>query len=44
MARPSKYPPERRDRVTRLAVEARKDPETFVGVIQRIGAQTGVHP
>lgn len=44
MARPSKYPPELRDRATRLALEARKDPETRPGVFRRIAEQTGVHP
>ena len=44
MARPSKYPPELRDRATRLAIEARKDPTTRPGAYRRIAEQTGVHP
>lgn len=40
---PSKYPEELRARATRLAVEARKDPDTRTGAISRIAEQTGVH-
>lgn len=39
-----KYPAELRERATRLAIEARKDPETRTGAYQRIGDQLGVHP
>lgn len=39
----SKYPAELRERATRLAVEARRDPETRVGAINRIATQLGVH-
>lgn len=39
----SKYPPELRERATRLAVEARRDPETRIGAISRIAGQLGVH-
>lgn len=39
----TKYPQELRERVTRLAVEARRDPDTRVGAINRIAEQTGVH-
>lgn len=39
----SKYPPELRERATRLAVEARRDPETRTGAISRIASQLGVH-
>ena len=44
IGRPSKYPPELRDRTTRLALDARKDPETRPGTLRRIAQQTGVHP
>lgn len=39
----SKYPPELRERATRLATEARRDPETRTGAIARIASQLGVH-
>lgn len=39
---PQKYPQELRDRATRLALEARKDPETRPGAIARIAGQCGV--
>lgn len=38
-----KYPQELRERATRLAVEARRDPETRTGAIARISDQLGVH-
>lgn len=38
-----KYPQELRERATRLAVEARRDPETHTGAIARIAEQLGVH-
>ena len=38
-----KYPQELRERATRLAVEARRDPETRTGAIVRIATQLGVH-
>ncbi|TWP32703.1 transposase [Leekyejoonella antrihumi] len=38
-----KYPQELRERATRLAVEARRDPETRTGAIARISTQLGVH-
>ena len=44
MPAPRKYPDELRDRATRMAVEARKDPETAVGAIKRIADQLGIHP
>lgn len=44
MPRPSKYPQELRDRATRMAIDARKDPETRVGAIRRIAEQLDVHP
>jgi transposase len=44
MPAPKKYPDELRERATRMAVDARKDPETAVGAIKRIADQLGVHP
>lgn len=38
-----KYPVELRERATRLAVEARRDPATRIGAIARIAKQTNVH-
>jgi len=44
MAAPRKYPDELRERATRLAVEARRDPASAGGAITRIAGQLGVHP
>jgi transposase len=44
MAAPRKYNDELRERATRLAVEARRDPVSAVGAIRRIADQLGVHP
>ena len=44
MAAPRKYPDELRERATRMAVDARRDPVTATGAIKRIGDQLGVHP
>ena len=44
MAAPKKYNDELRERATRLAVEARRDPAGAVGAIRRIADQLGVHP
>jgi transposase len=44
MAAPRKYPDELRERATRLAVEARRDPASSGGAIRRIADQLGVHP
>lgn len=44
MAAPRKYPDELRERATRLAVEARRDPGSVGGAIKRIADQLGVHP
>jgi transposase len=44
MAPPRKYPDELRERATRLAVEARRDPAAGVGAVRRIADQLGVHP
>ena len=39
-----KYPDELRERATRLALEARGDPERSKGAIARIAGELGVHP
>src|SRR5437868_977949 len=44
MAAPKKYNDELRERATRLAVEARRDPASAVGAIRRIADQLGIHP
>lgn len=44
MAAQRKYPEELRERATRMAVEARRDPATARGVIRRVAGQLGVHP
>jgi transposase len=44
MAAPRKYPDELRERATRLAVEARRDPVSAAGAVKRIADQLGVHP
>jgi transposase len=44
MPAPRKYNDELRERATRLAVEARRDPASTVGAIRRIADQLGVHP
>lgn len=44
MPAPKKYSDELRERATRLAVEARRDPASAVGAIRRIAEQLGVHP
>lgn len=44
MPPPKKYNDELRERATRLAVEARRDPASAVGAIRRIAGQLGVHP
>jgi transposase len=43
MAPPRKYPQELRERATRMALEARRDPETRTGALGRIANQLGVH-
>jgi transposase len=43
MAAPRKYGDELRERATRMAVEARKDPATRPGAIARIAEQLGMH-
>jgi transposase len=44
MAAPRKHPDELRERATRLAVEARKDPASRSGALSRIGGQLGINP
>ena len=44
MGAPRKYPDELRERATRMAVEARRDPATRTGALKRIGAQLGINP
>src|SRR4051794_26381112 len=44
MPAPKKYPDELRERATRLAVEARRDPAAAIGAIRRIADQLGIHP
>ena len=44
MAAPRKYPDEPRERATRMAVDARRDPATRAGALARIGKQLGINP
>jgi transposase len=44
MVAPRKYSEELRERATRLALEARKDPADRTGAIRRIADQLGIHP
>ncbi|WP_240937878.1 IS3 family transposase [Nocardioides sp. JQ2195] len=44
MAAPRKYGDELRERATRMAVDARKDPATRSGAVPRIAEQLGMHP
>jgi transposase len=44
VAAPRKYPDELRERATRLAVDARRDPATRTGALKRIGEQVGINP
>jgi transposase len=44
MAAPRRYPEELRERATRMAVEARRDPATRPGALARVAAQLGVNP
>ena len=43
MAAPRNYPDELRERATRMAVEARKDPATRPGALARVGDQLGIN-
>lgn len=44
MAAPREYSEELKDRATRMACEARRDPDSSRGAIKRIADQLGVHP
>ena len=44
MAAARKYSVELQERATRMAMDARRDPETSRGAIKRIADQLGVHP
>ena len=44
MAAPRKYGVELQQRATRMAMDARKDPESARGAIKRVADQLGVHP
>ena len=44
MVAPRKYSVELQERATRMALDARRDPETSRGAIKRIADQLGVHP
>ena len=44
MAAPKKYSQELRDRATRMALDARRDPVTATGAIKRIADRLGIHP
>jgi len=44
MTAPRKYPDELRERATRMAVVARRDPATRTGALKRIGEQLGINP
>lgn len=43
MTAPCQYPAELQQRATRLAIEARQDPERRRGVVRRIAEQLGVN-
>lgn len=44
MGAPRKYSPELQERATRMAMEARQDPNRARGAIARIAGQLDVHP
>ena len=44
MAPPRKYRLELQQRATRMALDARKDPQTSRGAIKRVADRLGVHP
>jgi transposase len=44
VAAPRKYPDELRERATRMAVEARRDPATRSGALARVASQLGINP
>ena len=41
---PKKYSDELRERATRMALDARRDPASATGAIKRVADQLGVHP
>src|SRR5450830_518743 len=43
MVAPRKYPEELRERAIRMAVDARRDPVTRTGALQRVGEQLGIN-
>ena len=44
MVAPKKYSDELRERATRMALDARRDPASAMGAIKRVADQLGVHP
>ena len=44
MAAPKKYSDELKERATRMALDARRDPGRSVGAIKRVADQLGIHP
>jgi len=44
MVAPRKYPEELRERAIRMAVDARRDPVSRPGALQRVGEQLGINP
>ena len=44
MAAPKKYSDELRERATRMALDARREPTTATGAIKRVADQLGIHP
>jgi transposase-like protein len=44
VAAPKKYSDELKERATRMALDARRDPATSVGAIKRVADQLGIHP
>ncbi len=44
MVAPKKYSDELRERATRMALDARRDPASATGAIKRVADQLGVHP
>jgi len=43
-AAPKKYSDELRERATRMALDARREPTTATGAIKRVADQLGIHP
>lgn len=44
MVAPRKYSDELKERATRMALDARRDPATATGAIKRVADQLGIHP